>query len=524
MLSSDDQVGDRTGEAMAVAEEFLQVDDIQGNVLRGFNTAVLDLIGLKIAGTGARTWIASLADDIDSVSSTHGYRLQRSFAPEATAESVQINAAFSARGLKNLGMPVDSVKDGFFQSPMGALAGSLGDPVVAGKPSGYRLGTDWDDTPDLLLLVGGESQTAVAQAGDALIVAAKAAGLELCYHESGAKLPGDVEHFGFRDGISQPGVRGRLSAKADDFLTPRLLVPDDANFGRFSKPGQQLVWPGQFVFGYATQLPHDPFSLGPKSTGGAAWMENGSFLVFRRLGQDVPRFQAFASELASSLTRITGRNVNAEYAAALVVGRWPDGTPLLADGTGPNPTISGDDMLVNFFSYAGGPDRLNIRDGGALRTVSSAPADPKGLSCPMFAHIRKVNPRGLPTDQDTIPDQTLTMQMLRRGIPFGPKYTGNNAGDCRGLFFLAYMTSIQRQFARLNRVWMNNSGAPEMHDEGFDMLVGQAAKGDRFLTMRDAQGNEILRLPSADNWVLPTGGAFLFAPSISFFRNLALTS
>lgn len=509
---------------MPLSEELLQANEIQGNILRGFNTSIVDLIGFKNVGSGSRAWIATLADDLDSVSSTHRYRLQRSFSPESAAESVQINAAFSALGLKNLGIPIDSVNDGFFQSPMGFLAGSLGDPVVEKKPAGYRLGTDWTDTPDLLLLVGGESETAVQQASGSLIAAAEAAGLKLCYHESGAKLLGEKEHFGFRDGISQPGVRGLLSDKPDDFLTPRLLDPADPNFDRFSKPGQQLVWPGQFVFGYATQLPHDPLTRGPKSTGGAPWMANGSFLVFRRLKQDVRRFQTFASQLASSISRSIGKNVSDDYAAALVVGRWPDGTPLLADQAGPNQAISGDDMRVNFFSYAAGPGQLSLKDGNTTRAVSAAQPDPKGMACPMFAHIRKVNPRGLATDQDTIPDQTLTMQMLRRGIPFGPRYTGDNADDARGLFFLAYMTSIERQFARLNRLWMNNSGAPELHDEGYDMLVGQASNGERFLTMRDAQGNETLRQRSTDSWVVPTGGAFLFAPSLSFFRNLALTS
>lgn len=509
---------------MAVAEELLEASEIQGNILRGFNTPIVELIGLQIAGKKARAWIASLADQIDTLSSTHDYRRQRTFAPESTADSVQINAALSARGLKSLGVQTDVVSDGFFQSPMGSLAGSLGDPVVAGKPVGYRLGTDWNDTPDLLLLVGGENVDVVAQKSAELIAAAQAADMELCYHEPGAKLPGDVEHFGFRDGISQPGARGLLSQKPGDFLTPRLLDPNDPSFELFSKPGQQLVWPGQFVFGYSTQLPHDPLLRGPKSTGRASWMVNGSFLVFRRLAQDVTRFRAFASELASSMSRAIGKEVSDDYAAALIVGRWPDGTPLLADQTGPAQSISGDDMQVNFFAYAGGPDRLSVNDGGTVRTVLAARTDPQGLVCPMFAHIRKVNPRGLATDQDSVPDQTLTMQMLRRGIPFGPKFTGENAGESRGLFFLAYMTSITRQFARLNRLWMNNSGAPELHDEGHDMLVGQSINRDRFLSIRDAQGNEIVRQHSMDSWVVPTGGAFLFAPSLSFFRNLALTS
>jgi len=80
---------------------------------------------------------------------------------------------------------------------------------------------------------------------------------------SSAALPGDVEHFGFRDGISQPGVRGRLSARPDHGLTRRYLDPSDPRAATFARPGQPLLWPGQFVFGYATELKDDPVTPGP---------------------------------------------------------------------------------------------------------------------------------------------------------------------------------------------------------------------------------------------------------------------
>jgi hypothetical protein len=82
--------------------------------------------------------------------------------------------------------------------------------------------------------------------------------------------------------------------------------------------------------------------------------------------------------------------------------------------------------------------------------------------------------------------------MLRRGIPFGPLYeAGKNEQSERGLLFLAYMTSIERQFARLNRIWINNPGAPEIYDEGFDMLVGQSPNQERFFggTRRARRGS-----------------------------------
>src|SRR5882724_8314876 len=50
---------------------------------------------------------------------------------------------------------------------------------------------------------------------------------EIIWEERGetrADLPGH-EHFGFKDGVSQPGVRGLISRRPKIYLTPRLLKP-----------------------------------------------------------------------------------------------------------------------------------------------------------------------------------------------------------------------------------------------------------------------------------------------------------
>ncbi|MBJ8205851.1 hypothetical protein JDS91_32245, partial [Bacillus cereus] len=61
------------------------------------------------------------------------------------------------------------------------------------------------------------------------------------------------EHFDYKDGISQPGIRGLKSDKPEDFLTARLIDPNDERAQSFSKPGEPLIWPGQFVLGYLKQ-------------------------------------------------------------------------------------------------------------------------------------------------------------------------------------------------------------------------------------------------------------------------------
>src|SRR5262249_30815830 len=58
------------------------------------------------------------------------------------------------------------------------------------------------------------------------------------------------EHFGFKDGISQPGIRGRVNRADGRFVTLRQLDASDPLSIRFAAPGQELCWPGEFVLGY----------------------------------------------------------------------------------------------------------------------------------------------------------------------------------------------------------------------------------------------------------------------------------
>src|SRR6202007_843957 len=175
-----------------------------------------------------------------------------------------------------------------------ARSGLLGDPVDPcgeGNPAKWIFGGD-PHRSEFLVVVAGDTRGAVDQRSDGVIKFFRSADCALQYEENGnirPDIPGH-EHFGFNDGISQPGIRGRASEQPNDYITPRyidpLLQPEAWLYGY---PGQELVWPGEFVLGYPV-TGADPLVPGPSASCVPEWVRNGSFLVFRRLRQNVELF------------------------------------------------------------------------------------------------------------------------------------------------------------------------------------------------------------------------------------------
>src|SRR5262249_20306675 len=155
------------------------------------------------------------------------------------------------------------------------------DPNEAGHPSKWVIGGP-GAIPDLLVIIAGDDPKAVDREVTAFLADAQAAGIECprydighdlsFYNRDGAKFPSGHEHFGFKDGVSQPGVRGRLSNAPGDFLTPRVVPDPDpgSSSPEFSTTHQPLVCAGEFVLGHARQnsslgrLGSTPWTLGPE--------------------------------------------------------------------------------------------------------------------------------------------------------------------------------------------------------------------------------------------------------------------
>jgi deferrochelatase/peroxidase EfeB len=312
-----------------MTDRALEFDDIQGNVLGGFNTDVQVLLALTVPQSadfpGAAKWLAAQAASVTVVSEVRANReFMKSAQPDARATWLCV--AVGQRLLKAT-QPDVLIRDDAFNGGMLRRAPSiLGDKS---DPSKWRVGGP-DAPVDVLLVVAANHEKAVADRADQLSESAASAGLVTAYCETARRLD-DREHFGFRDGISQPKVIG------DD--------PDG------------VLGPGHFVFGYPKQAGSNPFSpvVDPRDI-----TDNGSLLVFRRLAQNVRAFRKFCADEAARISP-QWAGLSADHLAALLVGRWPSGAPVKAGqskdpgGSPPQITFSTFRMMPTLFPVRSAP-------------------------------------------------------------------------------------------------------------------------------------------------------------------------
>jgi len=203
----------------------------------------------------------------------------------------------------------------------------------------------------------------------------------------------------------------------------------------------------------------------------------------------VAGFRAFAEAAADA----TG--VEPGLAAARLVGRWPDGSPLALRPWAGDAKLGNDPRHANDFVY--GRDR-------------------DGFACPRGAHVRRANPRdGLRAGARL----TARHRMLRRGMPYGeplPEGAPADRAD-RGLVFISLQASIERQFEIVQARWLNDGDAFGLGPQP-DPLAGIVPDGGA----RVVFGGRPPRYATAMRaFVTPRGGEYLFVPGITGLRALA---
>lgn len=232
----------------------------------------------------------------------------------------------------------------------------------------------------------------------------------------------------------------------------------------------------------------------------------GSYLVFRKLEQNVRGFKAQEKELAKALGL---GGADEERAGALVVGRFEDGTPVTLEAK-----ERGRVPVLNNFNFQ---------------------ADANALKCPFQAHIRKTNPRGDSVSGDISLDDERLHRIIRRGITYGvrdPLPTEDPTPEQMptagvGLLFQALQSNIGRQFVFMQRRWAN-SPIFVKNGVGIDPVVGQVRPPEGLEEPTPLPGQKWgPKWGEADTvefdfsrFVTMRGGEIFFLPSIPFLRSL----
>lgn len=278
------------------------------------------------------------------------------------------------------------------------------------------------------------------------------------------------EHFGFRDGISQPFVDLQLGNPPPGDGTPsrnRTWAPVAAGEIYLDQPDED---------GAVHALPIHPLLR-----------QGSTFLVFRKLEQDVAGFRMFLAK------QRPGSRTAQHKLAAQFFGRWPSGTPLILAPDEPMDLGSDPDWRINDFLYAAD--------------------DPDGLRCPLAAHSRRSNPRDIGGT-----DGVRRHRILRRAISYGgPLLPEGSLGDGkrRGLLFVAANSRIDVQFELIQSRWLNRGEVLGQVGLNRCPITGANSGGpqDAFL-----EAGAIAPVTGIPRFVITRGGDYFFLPGLSALR------
>ena len=452
----------------------LDLADLQGDIVRAYGNAYAHTTYLffRIDDADAgRAWLRRLLARVTTAEPwTEGK-------PEAT-----LNIAVTAAGVKALGVP-DPVIATFsheFRAGMAARAATLGDAGPS-DPDRWEPELHGDALHVLATVNALDADCLQRELGRLRDDAAQTGGVAVAYEQATELLPGSREHFGYADGFAQPAIAGVADA------TDRRIgggVPE-------AKGAWRALAPGEFILGYEDEDTRvDPNHALP-SAPADPYGRSGTYMVWRKLYQDVALFRHVLREAAPLYS-----GGDHEKLAAKVVGRWPNGTPLVVSPDAPIADFEPKtDPRVNAFRYAA--------------------EDPDGRRCPFGAHIRRSNPRDALGFDGLL---SFRHRIIRRGMPYGPPLASEGDDDHvdRGLIFVCFNASISRQFEGIQAQWLNDGNVFHLgHDS--DFLMGDP-HGTGKMTV---EGDPPFFLGPQGPFVTTRGGAYLFVPGMGALAALA---
>jgi Dyp-type peroxidase family len=465
--------------------------DIQGFILRGYGKLKHSaFVLLRIEDKDlAKKWMQSISGRI-----TNGTHY-----PETTC----LNLGVTHAGLAALGMKAENLRnfarefrEGFGDEHRQRMLGDEG----ASHPDKWRWGGNAAGGRDernihLLLLVFARSKDMLDTFYTELEGEFTAHKISVISRLDGNLRDDNKERFGFRDGISQPTIKGIGDDESNEHnvvATGEFLLGHKNEYGVY--PDSPFITSAQ---GDMNLLPLDEGGTGNKDIG-----KNGSYLVFRQMEEDIEQFWTFMNENSRSADGAFNKDESIKLASKMM-GRWPSGAPLV--------------------KY---PDR---DPGGESDDDDFGFADDKlGLKCPFGSHIRRNNPRDAFEDNNPKKSLSLTKKhrILRRGRPYGEAIAATpsdyKTNEEVGLHFMCFNADISKQFEFLQHTWSNFPRFQNLYNDP-DPFIGIAEDPHNKLVQNfTVQAEPVNKcIANMQRFVTIRGGAYFFFPSITSVEYLA---
>jgi Dyp-type peroxidase family len=307
------------------------------------------------------------------------------------------------------------------------------------------------------------------------------------------------EHFGFADGIGQPVFEGQFG---NDTLN------EAQGNGKLTPNGNwEPLATGEFLLGHPDEAQEIPGSAMPPDL-----VHNGTFLVYRKLHQNVKSFNDYIDQAAAAYA--AGRPSLAipdarEIIMAKMAGRWSDGVPISV-----KPTVA---EWRDFQRTEPDPEKRIEQT-----KIFSFKDDPQGAKCPIGAHLRRVNTRD---SLDAVGDLGSALnnrrRLLRRGLPYGEGPADDNSGH--GVIVMAMCANIARQFEFVQQQWLQYGLDASAGNDDCPLLGAREGGQKKFVIPVEPEGDDIPYICSAlPKFVESRGGEYFFVPSMTALRMIGM--
>ena len=338
-------------------------------------------------------------------------------------------------------------------------------------------------------------------------------------YQRGVAMPDGKEHFGYSDGISSTFFKG----SGDD---PDRVIGGGKPNGKdpSNMDGWDPIETGEFLLGYKDEAHEYPKAAGPP-----LFSRNGTFMVYRKLHQNVASFNNYLNKMGKMYP--DGK----EAFAAKIAGRWRNGAPIVNFPTEDEANRFKQNLDV--LAVKVHRDQASKEEIAEYRKLKiklrnfDYTDDNEGAQCPFGAHLRRANPRSalMFNVKDAFDHPSALSnrrRLLRRGLPYGYHDSENPSDDGdHGIIIMLLNTSIRRQYEFVQQQWFNYGNDFKLANDQ-DPIMGnngenKNGQGSGRMMIEGENGRPPFFCSAMPTMVETRGGDYYFVPSITCLHMIA---